>query len=333
MRVRDAMGKFVEQRENPIISDDCRQVLLGSIIGDGCLSHGNGINYYLEETHSKKQREYLAWKNTFLKELNAKMKQKIFLILGKRYEGFKLQTSSFPFLTEYRKLFYHNSKKTISIRILNQINELGLAVWYLDDGHVVPNTNLITLSTDSFSHKEHIIIRRWLKKQYGVYPKISKRGGKYYYMCFGRKDSDIILSIFKEIFSKYNVPKSMWYKLGYFWRGNELKIKIARKKHNHCRRIWRRKKSKIRKKQKEMKIRKLVEQIKYLYWERGLSTPQISEIVKYSPSRVRYYMKKYNIPIRTRSEAYSGERNGFYGRHHTKESKEKISENRWGKLR
>ncbi|MBL7206831.1 MAG: glycosyltransferase [Candidatus Aenigmarchaeota archaeon] len=43
--------------------------------------------------------------------------------------------------------------------------------------------------------------------------------------------------------------------------------------------------------------------------------------------------RKLHIPIRTNSEAHMGERNGFYGRQHTNESKKRISENRWGNKR
>jgi transposase len=62
-----------------------------------------------------------------------------------------------------------------------------------------------------------------------------------------------------------------------------------------------------------------------LYWNQGKSLSEISKIVGNPFQTVWYWMRKYNIPCRSHSEAQSGELNGFYRKSHTKKTKEYIS--------
>lgn len=336
-RRRISEGKLKKDPKNlyEIFTEDHKQVLFGSIIGDGGLEKGNATNFYFSETHSIKQKDYLEWKLKFLKIFNAKLKERVSknYKLNRNYRQILLKTSCFPSLTKLRDLFYPSNKKTISINILNQLNELGLTIWYLDDGHVTIPESLIRLSTDGYAYEENILIQKFFKEKWNTNPNIGKRNEKYYYLLFNAKDSKKLLTVFKKILKKYNVPESMFYKLGNLWEGNEKKIKIARKKKNTYKRKWRRKKSKENKERKLKELKIKGKKIRKLYWDNGLSSTQVGKIMGYSSGGIRKIMKQLNIPIRTASEAQSGERNPFYGRHHTKESREKISKNRWDRRR
>ena len=67
------------------------------------------------------------------------------------------------------------------------------------------------------------------------------------------------------------------------------------------------------------------------YWVKYLSILQIAKEVGCSREIIRWYLKKYNISRRTQSEAMKGNKNGLgnknmLGKHHTEETKRKISE-------
>lgn len=321
-RISRALTSKDPENLSKIFTKDCKQVLFGSILGDASLIV-DGINCYFEEVHSIKQRDYLRWKYIFLKLFNAKTKSKQFknYKLNKIYRQFLLRTSSSPTLTEFHNQFYPNGKKTITINILNQLDELGLAIWYLDDGHITLLENLVIWSTDNYTYKEHLLIQEWFNKRLKVYPKISKRKGRCY-LTFNRKDSEILLSIFKKVFKEYNIPESMFYKLGRFWDGNKEKIKVARKKKNDYKKKWREKRSKIKEIEKVKKLKNLAEKIQRLYWAKELSLSQVGKKLGYSHSGVLKLMKRFNIPRRTLSEACfvakTGLQNALFQRNHRK---------------
>lgn len=62
------------------------------------------------------------------------------------------------------------------------------------------------------------------------------------------------------------------------------------------------------------------------YWEEGLSAVAIAKEHDVSTGTIIYYMKKYGISRRNKSEAAVGERNGMYGKTHTEEYKKILAE-------
>lgn len=72
------------------------------------------------------------------------------------------------------------------------------------------------------------------------------------------------------------------------------------------------------------------------YWGEGLSTYKISSICSTCPSQIFRWLQKHGIRTRSRSEAEmgkrnhmhckTGERNPFYGEHHSQEARKKMSE-------
>jgi len=330
-KIRRTLTNKDPENLQELFTEDHKQVLLGSVIGDASLRPST-INSSFEETHGVNQRKYLLWKNEYLNIFNGKVKNKLNKNkkLNKIYPAVRLSTSSLPTITKYRKMFYPDGKKIINLDILNQLNELGLAVWYLDDGHVCLLENLVVISTDCFTYEEHKIMRRWFNGRFGVIPRISKRKGKYY-LTFDREDSDKLFEIFKKVFGKYNIPDNMYYKLGHSWSGNSERIEIARKKKYASRQKWRDKRREIKQAKKREIYQKLTDRIRYFYWNKGLTPIQIGKKLGYAKAGIYKLMKTYNIPRRSRSEANSGKRNGFYGKKQSKESIQKMLKTRWGK--
>lgn len=123
------------------MTNEQRQVLLGTIIGDGCLFKCDaGRNYRMNLAHSRKQKEYFLMKYDILKSID-------FLRLenftertwtdkrtGNEYSEVRLQTKVSQQLTELYPVWYKNKKKIIPENEIFQLDELGLAVKYYDDG-------------------------------------------------------------------------------------------------------------------------------------------------------------------------------------------------------
>src|SRR5918996_918819 len=70
--VADPKGNPVGSREAEHLSQRCKEVLVGTILGDGCLER-NGFNVRLRIDHSLSQQAFVDWKWRELKELNPSM--------------------------------------------------------------------------------------------------------------------------------------------------------------------------------------------------------------------------------------------------------------------
>lgn len=334
IETRRRIGESKLTKKNPQgISDFHEQIIIGSIFGDASLSRGNGVNFYLEETHSTKQREYLLWKSKMLEILGSTTWNRTFFnqVAGRKYKSFSMKTKSFPMFTEFHKKFYPSKRKVVDEEVLGKLNELGATVWFLDDGHVTTPESLVVFSTDSFTYDENVLIKKFFEKKWSICPRVGKRNGKYYYLLFNANDSLKFLNMVKVVCDKYKIPISMYYKLGKLWEGNTEKIMNAKLMKYAYKKKWRARRRKVKEKEKLKKRREMIAKIKKLYWKEGLDSTGVGRIMGYSSGGIRKIMRKNGVPIRTASEAHSGERNGFYGKRHSTESKMKMSQNRWGK--
>lgn len=219
-----------QKRAFPIknVSTEVMQVLLGSILGDGCLELPRGYkNAYYQEGHGPTQKEYVAWKRRRLSKTFECSKMRFNSANNNTY--FRIR--GYTFLTRLRKEFYPNGIKITSLKRLNQLDPLGLAVWYLDDGHYALRDNIIIFATYNFVNKEHLLIQKYFKDKWRLDITIlSTKGGKGKRIALNAKNTDKFLQLIKPIFIKYKIPKCMWYKLGHLWKENEERIKIAKEK-------------------------------------------------------------------------------------------------------
>jgi hypothetical protein len=107
-----------------------RNIIIGSLIGDGTLSiYGRSKNACYRENTGPNQIEYRKWKAENLKNLDFKTNT-----YGAIY------SPSHPIYTELYKLFYPNGKKILTEKNLNLLNHpIGLACLFMDDGSLVIN--------------------------------------------------------------------------------------------------------------------------------------------------------------------------------------------------
>lgn len=117
------------------LSKKQKKLLIALLIGDGTISS----NYVFKLSHSIEQKEYLEWKVSLLNKFGIKNNniKEYTSSCGYNYGKRVLysQMSLHSTIKALRRSIYI-PKKTITRRLLNWLDELGLAIWYMDDGFI-----------------------------------------------------------------------------------------------------------------------------------------------------------------------------------------------------
>lgn len=127
-----------------------KSILIALCIGDGYITHqkqikkGKTYQYnYLEISHGQHQKDYIEWKANLCKSITGKkctVREKIYKkksICGHKETpesiGYTF-TCSASYFRVLRRWLYPNNQKKLSKKYLSYLDELGLAIWYMDDG-------------------------------------------------------------------------------------------------------------------------------------------------------------------------------------------------------
>lgn len=122
------------------LNKEQKSLLIALLLGDGTISS----NFVFKLSHSEEQREFLEWKVKLAKEMGFKLNgikeyvSKCGYNIGKNvlYSQFSIN----PTIKALRRTVYI-PKKTITRKLLNWLNPLGIAIWYMDDGCINVNTS------------------------------------------------------------------------------------------------------------------------------------------------------------------------------------------------
>ena len=153
------------------ITKESRNLLIALLLGDGTISNNNVFKL----SHCKEQRDYLEWKIEQLKEAglrNNGLKEYVSVNgynIGKKVNY--TQLNIIPFIKVLRRVFYKPYKKLGNRKLLNRLDAKGIAIWYMDDGH--------------------INYRKTNGKVHGFYIKIAT--------CIPKEELQIIIDYFKEV--------------------------------------------------------------------------------------------------------------------------------------
>lgn len=114
------------------INKASRNLLIALCLGDGTISNNN----VLKLSHGVEQEEYLKWKIKLLNEHGLKNNGLKYYTSSCGYNSGKqvcyTQLSIIPFIKMLRKIMYKPIKNYT--KLINRIDDLGLAIWYMDDG-------------------------------------------------------------------------------------------------------------------------------------------------------------------------------------------------------
>jgi len=195
-------------------------ILVGTLLGDGHLQvTDHTVNAHLKWTHGELQKEYLSWKaKQFDKLFNKTTPSKWLKPDGKWL--YQLGSRVHPALNDYHSLFYsrpddqvnkHVHKKMFTQEILDQVDDLALAVWWVDDGTSDRRRIRISLALclGGLTVSEYTLVKCWFEDQ-GYSPTwhdwlpAGKNAAK---LAFSVVDSEHLLSRMLEY-----VPECMSYK-------------------------------------------------------------------------------------------------------------------------
>ena len=147
-----------------------RQIILGSILGDGHLYRSTCVI-----GHRLKDKDYIFWKHKELGDLfpNPPTLATVNSFGNRNYQYWRLTSIGSSIFDEYHRKIYRNGRKAITREVLDELEELGVAVWYMDDGSLsclmksfrYPH---VRISTAGFGLEGNKIIMEWFKDRWGI---------------------------------------------------------------------------------------------------------------------------------------------------------------------
>ena len=180
-----------KQKTKLLLNNNQYQICLGSYLGDGYLDKRSKFNTYrLSFTQGKKQEEYFKSKisafNLDYHIIKSGYTNKLNILHSDNTNTFILEDNPFEL-------------------VLKNIDPLGLAIWYQDDGSLQQG-RYVRIYSESFTYQQNIQLSEMLYNRFGIACNI-KPDKKYYYLAMDKDNSDKFLSLI----SPYMHP-SMQYK-------------------------------------------------------------------------------------------------------------------------
>ncbi|MFN8491408.1 MAG: hypothetical protein U0350_27670 [Caldilineaceae bacterium] len=198
-------------------------LILAMLIGDG-YAYGR-YNKLLEFCHHLPQQGYAEWKMGLLQQYVHPSTS----MFAKKHVPPQVcvRTPYHHKINAAWKKLYQNGRKVITPEVLEKLEDIGVAIWYMDDGNVLWRTKTrhgnpakevracgVQLSTHSFSKDENELIAEWFLRKYnilfGVY---SDHRGKGNFLRATQKEH---INRFFSLVSPYvNMVDCMKYKINY----------------------------------------------------------------------------------------------------------------------
>lgn len=168
------------------MDNELKQLLIGSLLGDGSFvsSGRKTVNYYLSIAHAMKQRKYLEYKLSILLKHNLASKIIESTYIDKRFKNqeyteCRIKTRLHPIFTEIRNKYYDETgHKRVNYDFVKDIDALGLAIWYMDDGYVTKNSCIF--SSCSFTLEEQQILADILLEKFDLHFNLGKHDNSMY---------------------------------------------------------------------------------------------------------------------------------------------------------
>lgn len=186
---------IVDNQQLSLLTREQLQVFLTARLGDGCITTTNSNSTYY--TTNCKFEEYIDYKSELLGDM---FKKKTF----QEKNGFcqtpiyNMRSCSSNILKVIKELPLEE--------VINNLDELGIALWFYDDGSLHKTDLNYNLNTQKFSYEEHTDIFIPFFNKFGIHPVVrtenKKDGRLFYYLGINKYRGANIIS---EILSKYPV--------------------------------------------------------------------------------------------------------------------------------
>jgi tRNA1(Val) A37 N6-methylase TrmN6 len=126
------------------LSDRVRDIIIGHVLGDGCIIPiSKGKAAYFKVGHKIADKEFTDWSADELICLKPIMRKQSKFMDGRSFEFISFNSLKTSTLVELYKKFYDptlrkkygtHGCKNPSLEIFEQLSDLSLAIWYMDDG-------------------------------------------------------------------------------------------------------------------------------------------------------------------------------------------------------
>lgn len=195
----ELLHKFVTYYHGPKITDWQRQIILGTILGGSSIVRPKGgRNSYL--SMRGKDAYWLEFKSQELKNLASPTP---FLIENEN-KYFRWHSLCYPDFNDLHDQFYAGGKKQVTMDLLNELRDIGLAVWYLDGGKL--EKGQISFNTNVYKEEGTKIINDYFN-EIGIKATSSVKPSSYRVIL----SEDGTEQLFKVI--SYRVPQFMLHRL------------------------------------------------------------------------------------------------------------------------
>lgn len=199
-----------------------RSMLLGMLLGDGCLKtkthikkdEEKSIYYEYVLAHSYKQLDYLKYKLNIFHSIMGGKRPKI--VYEKRTNSYRFSRCHKLFRMFHRTLYSNNNKKYFTDKVFRYLTPHSIAIWYMDDGGISRNYNknnkLSSCEMRLYTYFSEDEANRAIKYFYDKWNiKVKKRkytNKQQWNLIFNTKES----IKFEQLIEEYIIP-SMKYKL------------------------------------------------------------------------------------------------------------------------
>lgn len=153
-------------RRSVTLSERQKQILIGSLLGDGCLILNSwGKHYRFQVEQNEAHKNYVYWLYEEFKD---------FILSKPMYHpsvrSWKFRTVSHPDFTGIASHFYHGRVKIIPHNIGMMLNNpLTLAIWAMDDGCLTQRGDGFIFNTQSFTKSENEKLQECLAKNFALH--------------------------------------------------------------------------------------------------------------------------------------------------------------------
>lgn len=164
--------KLLEEYKKTLkLSSLQKEVLIGLLLGDGHIELSpNGKSARLKVEYSIKNTDYVEWLYQIFRNLvRMTPRKRIINSFGGNFERCGFTTLSLPDFLSFRKLFYQTKTKIVPKNIGKLLTELGLAVWFMDDGsYKSKECRGKLICTHNFTIEEITFLCHVLKEKFGL---------------------------------------------------------------------------------------------------------------------------------------------------------------------
>lgn len=179
------------------ITNEQKQIILSGIVGDGYLQFSSKATHNVSMTFTSIHKEYLEYKASFLGDLG-------YSITSTMNKGFKKNIIHKLRVFSDERLTNMSYKYNLKF-LLTELDELGIAMWFYDDGALHKTKHFYNLSTHGFSEEEHIKYIIPFFKKNSMFPKLrverKKDGRILHYLSFNKySGADKISSILQKYY-------------------------------------------------------------------------------------------------------------------------------------